>query len=312
MKNMRHCIEKLVESNEVSGEIIGMSEYMNRRYSSRVYLPHLDIDQKQENKDVDKYQKTKDPILLNKIYMARLPSLQYWARTYNYLTDKDSDDMFGECVICFQKALTTYNVKRSSFNNCLYIYLLNCVRNLHTSRRAKKRLPRGMDPNNMSNFMLSLDYNYDGKDGSEKTLGDSLSNQLADYRSVIDDMRLKDTIKILSNNNPVVMHFMKRLSDGNTVASLIKEYKTKQGTMILDRSQIASLNGRHRNKKAVLEILKNYLDHKAFSLINYHISDINELFYTIEVKKSKETDAILKVIRKMKRDRPHTMSRINS
>lgn len=269
------------------------------------------IDFNQENKDVDMFQKNGDTQLFEKVYRIRIPTLQIWARKYSYLVDS-KEDMFGEFGLAFTKAVFTYQKSKGYFNTYLFRLLINCTQNLMISRRAKKRLPEGMDPKTITKFMLSLDYSYDNKDGSGNTLKDVISDKMLVEPNTIDKMIADETINLISGKNSFIHGFFKRLSDGNTVASLIKEFKIRRGNIKISQEQVKRLKEKRRQKRAVIALIK---DNNAicgdFLLVDYSVSNPNKLFYTIELKKTIETDLVLKTIRKLRKDKKSVLARIS-
>lgn len=269
------------------------------------------IDREQENKDIICFQKTKDNKLFEKIYNNRIPTLQIWARRHQYLMDSQ-EDMFGELCLYFVKAVFTYDSKRGSFNTCLFTYLLNCIRNLQIGKRAKKRIPIGIDPNSLQKFILSLDYNYDGKDGSENTLKDVLANSLSTKDSASDKMSMDETVKILSNGNRQIVGWLKKLGEDGTIASVIKECNVRKGKINIGRSHANQLNKKRLQKRVVAALIKKKTNiQDSFSVINYTLTNPGKLLYTIEMKKTQEADFIMKTIRKIRKDEKNLKDQIN-
>lgn len=263
----------------------------------------VSIDRDQEDRDVDRFQKTKNNDLFEKIYNTRIQTLQIWARRYGYLMDNSSEDMFSEFCVVFTKAIFTYKRHKGNFNTYLWRLLLNFVHNLQTGRRAKKRLPDGVDPNSMGKFMLSLDYSYDGKDGSENTLKDVIADKGA-IDGGVNKLIMDETIDVLSNKNEFVSSFLQQLGNGNTIASLLRKYKTKKGKIKISRTQIKKLRGKRKQKRLVSELIRNYesID-DDFCVLDYSIENPNKLFYIIEMKKTKEADYMMRTIRKLRKDK---------
>jgi len=268
------------------------------------------IDRDQENKDVVAFQKTGDDEIFERIYENRIATLKVWARKYYYLVES-ADDMFGELSFCFVKATMTYDSKRGSFNTWLYTLLQNCVRNIRNGRKAKKRKPFGADPNSISNLTLSLDYNYNTKDGDESTLKDILSDEMGEDANVSDKMDLEETINILSKQDPIAKGFFRKLSDGNTVSSLIRELKIKRGRIKISRAQAKKLNTNRKCNRIVSDIIKDNSDMPKFNLVDYKITPSNRLCYTVELHKTEEADLMLKTIRNLRRDKDYLLSLIN-
>jgi len=270
----------------------------------------VDIDFKQEDKDVDTYQKTNDAALFEKIYKIRIPTLQIWARRYCYLADSN-DDMYGDFCLAFTKAVFTYKKGQGTFNTYLWRLLQNCKNNLYIGSRAKKRLPEGCDPNSMGKHMLSLDYSYDSKDGSGNTLKDVLANKMSVEDGALKNMIMDETLKTMSNQNEFISSFLKKLSNGHTIASLLKEYKTRRGKIKISRVWVRRLNGRRGQTKVVSDLIRNNTSIKDnFFVLDYFVKTPNKLHYTIEMKKTKEADLVMKTIRKLKKDKKGLMEKI--
>ena len=270
------------------------------------------IDRQAEDAAVVRFQNTKDEKIFEKLYNDRIPTLQVWARRYYYLLG-GVDDMFGEFSYYFAKAAYRYNQKRGSFNTCLFTFLMNCVRNLRSGKKAKKRKPINSDPNSIANFVLSLDYGYNDKDGTGNTLKDILSDTVSDGKDISDDIDLEETIDMLAKNDPMVRSFLRKLSNGDTLASVIKEIKTRKGKIKISHSQAQKLHRKPRQKSIVIELIKDKTDiSDDFSLLDYHVeTGHNDLHYTIEMRKTRDADRLMKALRKMRKERKSLMVRIN-
>ena len=271
---------------------------------------YVSINRKKENQDVVLFQKTGDIKILERIYHRRVPNLQILANKYKYLTS-DSEDMFEELTFHFIKTVHGYDPKRGSFNTYFYSSMLYCTRNLRNNKKAKKRRPKGSDPDSIANFTLSLDYNYNTKDGSDSTLKDVIANDLASEDSTMDRLCLEETIDLLANENVNVKSFLKKISDGNSVSALLKECKTKEGKIKISKVQGARLDTKRRCNRIVTNLIKNKTNiDEDFKLVNYHVVDLNKLHYKIEMKKTAEADFLMKTIRKLKKDREHLLQKI--
>lgn len=266
-----------------------------------------EIDRIQESKDVDEFQRTKNEDLFVKIYERRIPTLRNWARQFHFL--ENNDDMMGIFNHCFYKAVMTFDINKKTFNTYLFYCLMNCVRNLRTEKKAKKRLPEGVDPNLAGHFLLSLDYDY-GDDGSSGNLKSKLSESMEQRSFAMDSIKLNDTARVLSNNNPIVFNFLKDLSKGHSVSALIKIYKTKNGIIKLNTNDYQRFSQKHIKSKDVSAFIgssENIIG--SFSLVRYSIVD-HQMRYTIEMKKTKDTDVIIKSLRRLRKDRKNIMARI--
>jgi len=267
------------------------------------------IDRAQENKDIIHFQETGDKTSFERVYENRIPTLRVWARKYHYLMDS-ADDMFGEFTFYFSKAAMTYNGERGNFNTWLYSILQNCVRNLRNFKKAKKRKPLGADPNSISNFTLSLDYDYNSKDGNESTLKDLLSEEISEEGDVIDQMNMEETIEILSKKDPFIKDFLRKLGNGNTISSIMRTLKTKSGKINISQDQAKRLSTRRRCNRIVSDIIKDHSDIQKFNLLDYKITPSNKLHYTVEMHKTDESDKVMKTIRILRRDKDRIMSLI--
>ena len=159
--------EKL--SNILPEEDIMEEIYEDKHWGPNTNAIFINIDRIKENNDVMRFQKTNDDVILEEIFHQRVPTLQIWARRYSYLTKNDSKDMFQEFTVHFMKAVRAYQKNKGHFNTFLYRTLLNCVRNIISNKKAKKRRPHSEDPDSINDFMLSLDFDYSAKNGSEST-----------------------------------------------------------------------------------------------------------------------------------------------
>jgi DNA-directed RNA polymerase specialized sigma24 family protein len=280
------------------------------KYTAQERSVFVDIDRNEEDKDVSKYQKTNDERLFEKIYKARIPTLQIWTRKYYYLLG-NKEDMYGEFCACFSRAVQTYKKSRGAFNTWLFTVLLNCARNLQIGRRAKKRIPIGVDPNSIGNFILSLDFSYDGKDGTNNTLKDILAEKMAVEDDTISRIVADETSGIMASRNPIIKGFFKKLGDGYTIASLAKEYRTRSGQIKISKTQARRLSGKCKNKMIVTKLIrKKALIQDEFAVVDYSVAIPDSLCYTIEMKKTAEVDMVMRTIRRLRRDKKNVMSRI--
>ncbi|MEI7943132.1 MAG: hypothetical protein WCH76_08260, partial [Candidatus Riflemargulisbacteria bacterium] len=241
----------MIKTEEIMSDILINDESEGEAVFSW-HLPEdgkfIKIDREQEDKDVIHYQKTGDREIFERLYQNRIQSLQIWARRHHYLTDS-KENMFGELRFYFMKAVLKYKKNRGSFNTCLFTFLLNCIRNLKIGKKAKKRKPEGADPNSMSNFVLSLDYSYgNGDESNGRSLREILSDKMEDKKGTVDQIYLEETLNMLSNKNYVVKKFLKGLSDGNTLGSMIKVFKTKKGNIKINKNQFKRLSAKNRSK----------------------------------------------------------------
>jgi hypothetical protein len=269
------------------------------------------IDRVQENKDVVLFQKTGDVEVFEKLYANRIPTLKVWANKYYYLLGS-ADDMFGELSFYFSKAVKKYDKKRGSFNTCLYTFLLHRIKNIRNGKKAKKRKPVGADPHSISNCTLSLDYDYNTKDGNESTLKDLLANESdIGEKDIIEKINLEETINVLSKINPNIQGFLKRLGDGNTISSLIKELRLKKGRIKLNKAQANKLKIKNKCNRVVSDIIKDKTDIVKFQLVEYKVTSTDSLHYTVELPKTKEADLVMKTIRHLRTNKEYLLNTIN-
>lgn len=263
----------------------------------------VDIDFKQENKDVELYQKTKDPELLEKLYIQRIPTLQIWAQQYGYLVDSN-EDMFGELVPQFLRAISKYERGKGSFNTYLFKSLQNCIRNKYSRGRAKKRVPYGMEAMSSCLFLLSMDYDYNQKEGDHSTLKDVLSSKILTGDKITNDIGLRESIQIICQQDEHMKDVLKRISDGDTLASIIQDAKTQKGKIKISKAQANIIKKKKRNKTVVSNLIKKNTDIKTkFGLVQYNVLGENDLHYTICLHKTKNADRILKSMRKFRRNK---------
>jgi len=267
------------------------------------------IDRNKEDKDVVRFQKTGDVKIFERIYEERVPTLKVWARKYYYLSD-DSDDMYGELTYYFSKAVLKYNKSRGSFNTCLYTFFQNCIRNLRNSKLAKKRRPINSDPYKVSNHTLSLDYNYNTKDGDESTLKDILADEMVTNAEASYNIQLVESINLLSKNDPAASGFLKKLSNGITLSSLIKELKIKKGRLKISKIQAKKLSQKKRCNRIVSNIIQDNTGLNRFLVVDYKITPSNRLYYTIELDKTYESDLMMKLIRRLRRNKEFVLNKL--
>ena len=268
------------------------------------------IDRDEEDAAVTKFQKTGDLKLLGEVYKNRIPTLKSWA-SKNYYPGLTSsvEDLFEDLSVVFVKAAQKYNRKRGAFNTCLFTFLLNRIKNLHNSKYAKKRISEDYD-GPLNSMILSLDFSYNDSDGGELTLKDIIPSK-SDAEESLD---FRDAISFLSKNDPLLIEFFKKICAGNSLAYLLKEYKIRNGYVDLtnNKSDLKKLRER-KSKKIVSEIIKsqNILD-GDFKLLEYELvkDSGHKLKYKVEMRKTKETDFIIKFIRDLKKHKEYYMSKI--
>lgn len=263
------------------------------------------IDRKNEDKEIVLFQKTQDDALLEKIYHRRISTIQIWSRKYCYMMDGSFDDMYGEFCYAFVRAVDGYNRRRGNFNNFLYNCFLNVIRNEGNNKKAKKRKPIG----NRKNFLLSLEYEYTGKDGA-RTLKDIISNQIVERDRSTDSLKLKEMINVLANENNDMRYFLINISRGSTVAAVLRDIKTRSGKIRVAISVLKKIVKRNISKKKIKALIHNYIQ-DDFKLLDYNVKN-NKLSYIVEMRKTKETDYILKELRRMKINETAIMDKLSA
>ena len=268
------------------------------------------IDRDEEDRDVIRFQKTGDMKILEKVYRNRIPTLRSWANKNFYPGLIASvEDLFSELSIVFLKAAEFYDKKRGNFNTCLWNFMENRIKNIKSSKHAKKRVSENYT-GPLSGMILSLDFPYSDKDGSALTLKDVIpSDASASDNFVLKDTIFDETVTVLSEDNPLFKEFLLKVSEGGSLASLMKEYKTRKGKITLSKQQAHKLAQR-KSKKFATSLIRMQKDIQGdFSLSNYTIEG-SELGYEIELKKTTETDNILKTIRELRKNKDAYLNKI--
>jgi len=268
-----------------------------------VYKP-IKIDRKKENEEVERFQITGDIQILERVYEKRIPTLWKWTSTHYIpgLTCCSREDLFAEFTLVFVKAAQEYQRKRGPFNTCLFTFLLNRIKNIKNSRYTKKRRAKDYyGP--LSGMVLSLDYSYSDKEGSEVSLKDIIPDEKEIAKHPITNLLLEETLDMLSQKNHDIKEFFRKLSDGNSLTTLIKEYRIRTGSLKLTRTQVKQLSGKRRCVNIVSDLIKKKGGVKeSFSIVDYEVKR-TLLHYRIEMKKTNEVDFILKTIRKLRKNR---------
>ncbi len=184
------------------------------------------IDRDQENKDVAHFQSTGDEKTLEKIYLSRIPTIKFWAKKHYYPgLALSEEDLFGELSIVFVKAIKHYKINKGSFNTCLYTFFLNRLKNIKSGVHAKKRISSEYEgPTN--GMILSLDYSYTDKSGSEVTLKDVIPSDCQDPYS---QHSYEDILDLMAEGNPLVKGFLDKVGQGESVSTLLKEIRVIYG-----------------------------------------------------------------------------------
>ena len=309
-------IENKIETNETdevneTEEVVEIDENDSDYKEMKVALNFLDIENKvdidrdQEDKDVDLYQKTKDKSILNKLYRNRIPTIQFWANSNFYPGLTTSvEDLFGDLSLVFIKAVEKYTKGRGSFNTCLFTFILNRIKNMKNSQHAKKRVSEEYT-GPLNSMVLSLDFAYNDKEGSNVTLKDILPALPEENE---ESLTFKEVITLLSKNDPILEDFFSKISEGHSLAALLKEAKTKKGEIHLNLAQYDTLKKR-RNKPLVKSILKEKSDFEDFVLVDYSLGCL-KVFYTIELKKTPEFIAISRAVRELRSHKEYYIAKL--
>lgn len=260
------------------------------------------IDRDQEDAAVEHFQKTGDLKSLEQVYKQRIPTIRSWANKHYYPGLTFSvEDLFEDLSVVFVKAAERYDRQRGPFNNCLYIFFENRLKNIKNSRHAKKRLPEDYEGPAIG-MVLSLDYAYNASDGSEVTLKDVIpANNPTETDYVLNNTYMDETLNILSRNNPQFREFLGKIGEGNSLVSLIREYKTRKGTVKISKSQ-AEQFGTRKCSRMVADLIRAEVD-GDFKLVGYEVEGTSRLRYEIELKKTKETDQFMRSLRELRKNK---------
>jgi len=255
------------------------------------------IDRDKEDADVEYFQKTGDLKVLEDVYKQRIPTIRFWANKHYYPGLTFSvEDLFEDLSVVFVKAAEKYIRSRGAFNTCLYTFLDNRLKNIKNSRHAKKRLPEDYNGPAVG-MILSLDYSYNATDGSEVTLKDVIPSSDSNDKDYI----LNDTLNVLSKDNDQFKEFLKKIGEGSSLVALMKEYKTRQGTLKITQEQ-ANRFGNRKCTKMVADLIKEHVN-DDFKLLGYEIEGTNRLKYEVELNKTKETDKFMKSLRELRKNK---------
>ena len=283
------------------------SEEGNRYYDKKELFPHLDRDQ--EDNDILEFQKTQDLKVLGEAFKNRIPTIKNWA-SKNYYPGlvASVEDLYAELSYVFVKCANKYDKSRGTFNNLLFTFFINRIKNLKSSKYAKKRKSNEYT-GPLNGMLLSLDYSYNAKDDSSLTLKDIIACEATiDKGYISKNVALAETISILSSDDPILKDFFLKLSGGDSMASLLKEYRTKRGEISIDNDNAKKL-ARYKCKKLVSDMIKETVN-GDFNLVEYKIDGENKLSYHIEMKRTEETDKIMKAIRNIKKNKSSIVTRI--
>ena len=283
-------------------------EVVQERQISSNRVDRVIIDRDEEDKQILEFQKTGDLKLLEKVYINRIPTLRHWVSKHYYPgLIASPNDLFGELAIVFMKAAEKYD-GRASFNTCLFTFFVNRIKNIKSGKYAKKRISEEYK-GPLSNMILSLDYSYNDKDGSEVTLKDVIPlNDSLDKHYLVKNHMLDETINILSENDDKVKGLLTKISDGSSLTSLLKEYKTRTGNITVSSYQAKRIN--KNSKRLVKKLLKKIGKiNDKFNLVKYSVQDC-VVSYEIELKKTPEADEVMRTIRDLRKNKEFYLEKI--
>ena len=134
-----------------------------------------------------------------------------------------------------------------------------------------------------------------------------------DDRELSRNLSFDETMRILSCQDSAMEEFLGKIVSGWTMASSLKAMRTKRGRVKITRSQAKKLSGNRRCNRIVSDIIKEKKNiDDPFSLVSYYVKTPDKLCYEIEMKKTLETDSIMKNIRKLRRNRKAVLARIGA
>lgn len=271
-----------------------------------------EIDRKEENLLVRRYQETGDLDILQKIYLNRVPTLKVWAIKYFYPGLSTSiDDFMGELTIVFMNAADKYNHEKGSFNTCLYTFLSNRIKNMKNATHAKKRRPKN-HAGCVSDILISMDQKYfSGSEGNTATVHEFLSSRKSnDNDQFQKKIKFSDTIALLSSEDEILSDVFLRIGNGETMSSIIRDMKKKSGSIDISKKDIDLLKKNDfRNLKDI--IIKNIDNNSSdFKIIDYNLINNSILEYSIEFKSTDEIRHVRKKIKEIKDNKDKVLSAI--
>ena len=272
----------------------------------------IDIDRKEENESIRRYQETGDMSILEEVYIRRIPTLKIWALRFYYPGLEISiDDFMEELSIVFIKAANRFNVKKGSFNTCLYTYLNNRIKNMKNATHAKKRRPEDYD-GPISGILLSLDYSYSNdKGGNDTTLIDILNSKeelTEDHLSDSDSFR--ETVDMLSDGDGILKSVFIKLGEGSTLSSIIRDMKTIKGDIRLTEWELKELeNNNYKSLKEVI-VKKSNIEDQDFVILNWELLEKDTINYSIEFKDTEETKIVQRTIKDLRKNKEEYLKKI--
>ncbi len=228
---------------------------MYKWLNEKIKYENVIIDREQENRDVLEYKRTGDQKIFERLYSNRIPTLKNWAMKHYFPGLAPSiEDFFAELRIIFCKAIQKYELGRGSFNTCLFTFLLNRVKNIKSSKFAKKRVPEGYE-GALGAIELSLDYNYGSESGESSTIQDHLESKESDNHES-NKMLYDEIIDVLSDGNMTLKNVFVSIGDGETLLASIKEHTMNDK----EKFAVVSKKIRHlrKNKQNYMERLGIY------------------------------------------------------
>lgn len=303
-QNIEIDVDKLIEQIEENDMVSETADGM----TMEKYIYDFDdqpvvIDRDQENSDVETFQKTGDLDILERVYKNRIPTLKGWAIKHYYPGLTSSvEDLFEELSVVFVKAAKTYNGDKGQFNTWLWTLLINRLKNIKNSKHAKKRISEHYD-GPLSGMLLSLDYSYSDCDGAEVTLKDIIASNPSDHHgdTVTEETSFEETVRILAKDNEVFEDALRKIGEGNSVASLVRDYKRRKGYIKVTPAEATRFR-KNKCKRMVADLLANKKVCQTFKLIGYEVVG-TKLYYEIEMKKSPEADLVMKTIRDLRNNK---------
>ena len=282
---------------------------------------------REENEAIDLFQKTGDVKIIEQVYKNRIPTLRWWANKNKYLDHNSFDDVYGELTKIFVRAIYGYQYIhekvdkngvvrkiKKPFNTYLYTAFENSMCNLHNRKKAKKRRPIEMNDDEvdyMSSFLLSLNYAYNEGD-SEYTLQDVLpDDKFGTDGKIVDNISFMETISVLCHQDDpqYLREAFVKLGEGNSLASILKEYKQVTGRMRITPKMAKRLK-RRKCTRIVSDMICEKHRHEDFTLIDYQVKN-KLLIYEIELHKTEESDLIVKKIRGLRKNKDSFLKKIN-
>jgi hypothetical protein len=289
---------------------MGKEDLFSEIFSKYDY--NVNIDRKEENESVKRFQETGDMSILEDVYIKRIPTLKNWALKFYYPgLELSIDDFMEELSIVFVKAANKYNIEKGSFNTCLYTYLNNRIKNMKNSTHAKKRRPENYD-GPISGILLSLDHTYSNdKGGSETTLRDVLTKQESnDDAEVVQKTNFHETVDLLSNGNDILQSVFIKLGEGSTLSSILRDFKTFRGDIRVTSKELKSLESDNYTSLKDIIVKKSDMDDKDFVVVDYRLVGKNKIAYAIEFKDTEEAKLIQKTIKDLRKNKEEYIRKI--